>query len=225
MFATMSHGPSPRYAVNRPVRRLLSFLLALCIASPGAALAGYSVRCESNGNRYQYCSANTGGKVRLVEQYSRSGCSQGRDWGYDWNGVWVSNGCRARFDVGGSDSNRNNDAGKALAVAGGLAILGAMIAQSQNEDRNQNSGWNGDNHYYSNVPPWAVGTFYGQDRRSGIWETISIDPNGGVVRYANGFPPLYGNFNNGAIIIQGQAAAIQPAAGGIAIRGAFYGRQ
>jgi hypothetical protein len=198
--------------------------LACALAAPGTALAAYSVNCESKGDRYTYCNAKTEGKVRLAEQYSKSSCRQGRDWGYDWNGVWVSNGCRARFEVG-QGSSGNNDAGKALAVAGGLAILGAMIANSDQADRNQNSGWNGDHSYHSSVPPWAIGTFSGQDPYNRAWETISIDPNGGVARYIGNAAPLYGNYNNDAIVIQGRAATIAPAQGGIVVSGVFYRRQ
>jgi hypothetical protein len=204
--------------------------LALALAAP-VALADYQIKCESNGNRYQYCNANTSGKVRLVQQMSSSNCRQGRDWGYDWNGVWVSNGCRARFQVGGkntggggnNNNNNRNDAGTAVAVAGGLAILGAIIASSDNDNRPAPPPQ--PQPYYSGVPPWGVGSFYGQDPYNGAWQTISIDPNGGVVRYVNGYPPAYGSFANGALYINGQTLPLQPAGGGVMIANAFYRRQ
>ncbi|GAB2501851.1 hypothetical protein GCM10027084_15240 [Pseudoxanthomonas sangjuensis] len=58
-------------------------------------------RCESIDNRQRYCSADTRGGVQLVRQLSKSPCVRGRTWGYDRNGVWVSNGCRAEFRSGG----------------------------------------------------------------------------------------------------------------------------
>jgi hypothetical protein len=205
-------------------RRLLASLLVAAL--PTSALANYTINCESNGNRYQYCNANTSGYVRIVNQMSRNACIQGRTWGYDWNGVWVSNGCRARFEVGGRDTGGgggggNNDAGNALAVAGGLAILGAIIANSDNNNPPSQPA----RPVYSNVPPWAIGSFYGQDPYSGNWQTISIDPNGGVARYVNGYPAAYGNFNNGAIYFGGQGLAVQPSGNGLAIGGSFYSRQ
>lgn len=57
-------------------------------------------RCESNDMRVARCLVDTRGGVRLVRQDSDAPCIQGRTWGYDRDGVWVSNGCRARFTVG-----------------------------------------------------------------------------------------------------------------------------
>ena len=57
--------------------------------------------CESsNGDRHR-CSADTSYGVQLTRQISSSSCNMGKDWGYDQNGVWVDNGCRAEFTVGG----------------------------------------------------------------------------------------------------------------------------
>lgn len=70
---------------------------------PGQPIPGYgaAVRCESKDNRTQYCAMDTRGGVRLSRQLSDSACIQGRSWGFDGRGVWVSQGCRAEF-VGGS---------------------------------------------------------------------------------------------------------------------------
>lgn len=223
--------------------RLAGAGLAACLlplAMP--ASANYTLRCESSGNRYNYCNANTDGRVRMVERLSKNGCRQGRDWGYDWNGVWVSNGCRAKFEVGGRKTSGGgggrDDAGKAAVAVGGLAILGAIIANANKEETFAAApvaatpapvaappAWNGDRPDYVAVPPWAIGTFDGRDAYSGVVETISIDPNGGVARYTPGAQPLYGNFSDGQIVIQGRAAAVQEAAGGIMLRGALYRRQ
>ena len=58
-------------------------------------------RCESEDHRVRRCNVNTSGGVRLVRQESDAPCVQGRTWGYDRDGVWVSGGCRARFAIGG----------------------------------------------------------------------------------------------------------------------------
>jgi hypothetical protein len=59
------------------------------------------VRCESDDGRTRHCPADTRGGVRLSNRLSRTDCIQGRNWGYDASGIWVSGGCRADFTVGG----------------------------------------------------------------------------------------------------------------------------
>lgn len=76
---------------------------------PGNGYPGYggnngyggTFRCESDNNRTRHCSADTRRGVRVSRRLSDSPCVQGRDWGYDSSGVWVSNGCRAEFVAGG----------------------------------------------------------------------------------------------------------------------------
>jgi len=55
--------------------------------------------CESFDNRYNYCSVKHNGNIRIISQFSSAGCVKGRDWGYDRNGIWVDNGCRAEFEI------------------------------------------------------------------------------------------------------------------------------
>ncbi len=76
------------------------FLLA-CLAGASAASAEI-ITCASEGHDHHYCSADTRSGVVLVNQLSRAGCWKGDTWGYDRNGVWVANGCRAEFEVGRS---------------------------------------------------------------------------------------------------------------------------
>lgn len=64
------------------------------------APASSRFRCESNDGRVRTCAADTRGNVRIVRQLSRSPCVSGRTWGVEHGGVWVSDGCRAEFDVG-----------------------------------------------------------------------------------------------------------------------------
>lgn len=56
-------------------------------------------RCESEDRRLQRCLVDTRGGVALVRQESDASCIEGRTWGVERDGVWVSNGCRARFAV------------------------------------------------------------------------------------------------------------------------------
>ena len=69
---------------------------------PGAPYGnahGNRVRCESNDSRPRHCAINGRGRVVLTRQLSRAACIEGRTWGQDGRGVWVSNGCRAEFAV------------------------------------------------------------------------------------------------------------------------------
>lgn len=68
----------------------------------GDRRGGQVVRCESQGNQYQRCPADTRGGVSLQRQLSQSRCVKDRSWGYDRGGIWVSEGCRAEFYVGDS---------------------------------------------------------------------------------------------------------------------------
>ncbi len=68
-----------------------------------------TVRCESTGGRTVRCNVDTRGGVRLTRRLSSSACYQGRSWDYDRGGIWVSNGCRAEFQVGGWGHWRDHD--------------------------------------------------------------------------------------------------------------------
>jgi len=61
---------------------------------------GRMITCSSNNGKRNYCSADTRGGVRMVNQRSGSACIQGRTWGFDGRGIWVDHGCRADFALG-----------------------------------------------------------------------------------------------------------------------------
>lgn len=64
------------------------------------------VRCSSEDRRERFCPVDTRGGVRLVRQDSKAPCLRGRTWGHDRRGIWVTDGCRARFEVGGGYAGR-----------------------------------------------------------------------------------------------------------------------
>ncbi|WP_146151901.1 DUF3011 domain-containing protein [Ahniella affigens] len=66
---------------------------------------GYIVRCESIDYRDNYCPIDTGGGVYVERNLGRTACIEGDNWGYDRNGIWVSEGCRADFAVPQGYSN------------------------------------------------------------------------------------------------------------------------
>ena len=44
--------------------------------------------------------ADTANGVRMTNQLSRANCVEGHSWGFNNNGIWVDNGCRAEFTLG-----------------------------------------------------------------------------------------------------------------------------
>lgn len=132
-------------------RILLSLLALVAAALPLAASANgryyqddrydsrYSgaslIRCNSNDERTRRCDVDTRGGVRLVSQESRSPCIQGRTWGFDRRGIWVTNGCRARFEVGGGGYGRGGyDRG---GYNDGYYDRGAQVIRCESHDDRQ----------------------------------------------------------------------------------------
>jgi hypothetical protein len=60
-----------------------------------------TVVCESRDRRTTYCHADVRGGVRLVRQLSDRRCVRGGNWGTSERGIWVTDGCRAEFEVAG----------------------------------------------------------------------------------------------------------------------------
>ena len=68
---------------------------------------GQLVRCESNDGRNRTCPMDTRGGVQLVRQISKAACIEGRNWGSNRGGVWVTDGCRADFRSGSGNYGGN----------------------------------------------------------------------------------------------------------------------
>jgi hypothetical protein len=62
--------------------------------------SGQSIRCESTDNHTRHCDMDTRGGVFLSRRLSDASCTEGRTWGYDSRGVWVTGGCRGEFTSG-----------------------------------------------------------------------------------------------------------------------------
>ncbi len=60
-----------------------------------------TLECGSSRQKYNFCQVDVGrhGRVRLSKRISDSRCVEGSSWGWNRAGVWVDNGCRARFVV------------------------------------------------------------------------------------------------------------------------------
>lgn len=70
---------------------------------------GTLVTCESNNNVRHTCKLDARARmVTINQQLSDNPCILGKTWGLTRNrkGVWVDNGCRAEFVVGGSSVTR-----------------------------------------------------------------------------------------------------------------------
>ena len=82
-------------------------VLTACFAGIAAAQQPTIVTCESNNYRNQECGVPPG-PVTLIRQLSSppGDCIEGRTWGHNRNVIWVSNGCRAEFQVGYSGGYR-----------------------------------------------------------------------------------------------------------------------
>ncbi len=64
------------------------------------------ITCSSVNGQFRMCRVDTRGGVEFVRQLSRSSCNY--NWGYDQQGIWVANGCRARFRVTPINNYGNN---------------------------------------------------------------------------------------------------------------------
>jgi len=66
--------------------------------------------CASPDNKYRECQLPVDGTARLVKRKSDAPCIEGQTWGQRGDRVWVTRGCRARFEVvrsgGGSGSGQ-----------------------------------------------------------------------------------------------------------------------
>src|SRR5688572_16880715 len=92
-----------------------------------AYVPGTLVRCESINNGRQTCRVNAGERmVSINQQLSDNPCILGRSWGVSSNRdeIWVDNGCRAEFQVGGAP------------VATG-AFGRAVVCESQNNGKSR----------------------------------------------------------------------------------------
>lgn len=128
----LPHGYSLE-GLMKPVRAIaLVGAAALCfsggfeplpiLGSP--AFAASKIVCASADFDYSYCAVPNHGKVELIQQLSQAPCVEGRTWGTDPRGIWVTRGCAAQFRVG-SDGN-NAGAVVGAVILGGIvgAILG-----------------------------------------------------------------------------------------------------
>ena len=82
------------------MQKIRSLLAVLCIAFLGAPALSWAqqITCQSRDYQQEFCA--TGGPIAnawMVVQRSQSPCIQGQTWGFQGNGIWVTQGCEADF--------------------------------------------------------------------------------------------------------------------------------
>jgi hypothetical protein len=70
--------------------------------SVGQTSVSSVVSCVSRGRERQQCSADTRAGIVMLRSTGEAACLLGRNWGYDDQGVWVSEGCGGDFGTGSS---------------------------------------------------------------------------------------------------------------------------
>jgi hypothetical protein len=124
--------------MNRHPKFFAICTLVLGLLGLAGAANARSVVCESRDRGQHYCPADTSGGVSLAVQYSKASCRQGSSWGYDNRGIWVSNGCRAQFDLGNYRGGHRSDNDSAAAAALAIGLIGAAaIASKHDNDRDR----------------------------------------------------------------------------------------
>src|SRR5262245_12652074 len=80
---------------------MASCLGGVCVAQT-AAPAPRTISCVSQGAERKHCAADASGGVALLRSTGKGSCLLGRTWGYDDDGVWVSESCGGEFALGSS---------------------------------------------------------------------------------------------------------------------------
>ncbi|MCU0291016.1 MAG: DUF3011 domain-containing protein [Thermoanaerobaculaceae bacterium] len=75
--------------------------VAGAVAAPGTGQPG-AVTCTSGSGERQHCVADTSQGVALARSTGAAPCLLGKNWGYDDQGIWVSDGCGGEFLAGRS---------------------------------------------------------------------------------------------------------------------------
>jgi hypothetical protein len=105
--------------------------------------------CASVERKYRECQLPVRGRAVLVKRLSDSPCIEGNSWGQRNDRVWVSQGCRAKFEVrrgggGGGGTNVvdcNSDGGRYRECSIGSGYFGRLLRDNSNGRCRQNSTW------------------------------------------------------------------------------------
>src|SRR5262245_24368406 len=79
------------------VASVLGGLLSIPSVAMAQQAGSASISCASTAGTRTNCPASTASGVTLIESSGTAPWLLGKAWGYDDNGVWVSDGCSAKF--------------------------------------------------------------------------------------------------------------------------------
>ncbi len=96
--------------------------------------SGQVVRCESEDGRNRTCPMDTRGGVQLVRKLSNAACIEGRNWGANRGGVWVTNGCRGDFRGGGGYSGGYSGGNGNSGYYGNNYGIGGQVFRCESHD-------------------------------------------------------------------------------------------
>ena len=179
-------------------RCTVAALLVVLVLPVGAQYYGGTVvRCESGWfGSFKRCDVPTRGYVELVYERSNHKCQLGYTWGFDRYGIWVDDGCKAEFRIGGGpggpggpggvqggggyyrndpyDRDRGMGTGTKVVIGAvaAAAIIGAILATKDKHPTEIEEG--------VVVPTWAVGHFKGYSPKTDRNVDITIEQAGGV---------------------------------------------
>jgi hypothetical protein len=105
--------------------------------------------CASVDMKYRECQLPVNGRAVLVKRLSDARCVEGQSWGQRGDRVWVSNGCRAKFEVtrgggGGGNSSLidcNSDGNRYRECTIGSGYFGRLVRDNSNGRCRQDSTW------------------------------------------------------------------------------------
>ncbi len=163
------------------MRVLTGAMVLLSVAVP--ALAQTTVVCVSRNNARRVCPANTRNGVVLVRERSDGVCEQGSTWGYNARGIYVSGGCSAEFQVGGSGNNDQS--------ANGYGNDNRQRNDNQRNDNNQNGYGNNNNGNSNNNNPNGYGNNNNGNNQNGYGNNDRSRGNGNGQNGSNN--DSYGN--------------------------------
>src|SRR5688572_11014684 len=112
-----------------------------CTAASSQTPAGQqpqTLTCSSDGPARKQCPADASGGVALLRSTGEGECLLGKTWGYDDDGVWVSQGCAGEFALGRS------------------ARGGTPSAASTSEPTKREAWMNGQRMIEEERPTWGV---------------------------------------------------------------------
>ena len=93
--------------------------------------------CESRGVARELCQVTGASSVRVVKQLSSSPCQLDRSFGVAFGAIWVSNGCRAEFEVtiGGSPTGPGGGGVGGVGGGGGTGLPDRVVCESKGGER------------------------------------------------------------------------------------------